>query len=375
MKLTVSRESLLKPLQVVSGVVERRQTLPVLANVLLTVNGNRMSMTGTDLEVELVGQVMLEKSSGSGSITVPARKFFDICKALPENSSIEISQEKQRLKVKSGSSRFTLSTLPANEFPTVDEEPDTLSITLEEDQLRHLINSTSFAMAMQDVRYYLNGMLLECQKKQLRAVATDGHRLAMCNLQFDSNQLNVDQTRQIIVPRKGVLELVRLLNSDENRAFKLYISNHYLRAIVGEHDDYVLTTKLIDGKFPDYKRVLPKGGDKFVIADRQLLKQALSRTSILSNEKFHGIRLSLSDGNLQILATNPEQEEAQEAITVDYHGDSLEIGFNVNYLLDVLSTVTSEEVKITLSDPNSSALIEENNSDNDALYVVMPMRL
>ena len=367
MHFTIQREALLKPLQLVAGVVERRQTLPVLSNVLLVVQGQQLSLTGTDLEVELVGRVQLEEPAEPGEITVPARKLMDICKSLPSDVLIDIKLDEQKLLVKAGRSRFTLSTLPANDFPNVEDGPGSLTCNLEQSKLRRLIERTSFAMAQQDVRYYLNGMLLEVSTDTLRAVATDGHRLALCAMQAAIGQA---ERHQVIVPRKGILELARLLTDPEGMV-SIVLGQHHIRATTGE---FTFTSKLVDGKFPDYERVLPKGGDKLVIGDRQALREAFSRTAILSNEKYRGIRLQLASGQLKIQANNPEQEEAEEEISVDYSGASLEIGFNVSYLLDVLGVMTTEQVRLILSDSNSSALLQEAGND-DSSYVVMPMRL
>ena len=367
MHFTIQREALLKPLQLVAGVVERRQTLPVLSNVLLVVEGQQLSLTGTDLEVELVGRVTLEDAAEPGEITVPARKLMDICKSLPSDALIDIRVDDQKLLVKAGRSRFTLSTLPANDFPTVEEGPGSLTFNLPQAKLRRLIERTSFAMAQQDVRYYLNGMLLEVQSGLLRAVATDGHRLAMCSMEAAIQQ---DGKHQVIVPRKGILELARLL-TEQDAEVSIVLGQHHIRANTGE---FTFTSKLVDGKFPDYERVLPRGGDKLVLAERQGLREAFSRTAILSNEKYRGIRLTLAAGLLKIQANNPEQEEAEEEIVVDYSGGGLEIGFNVSYLLDVLGVMGTEQVRLILSDSNSSALLQEADND-DSAYVVMPMRL
>ncbi|WP_447587803.1 DNA polymerase III subunit beta [Aquipseudomonas campi] len=367
MHFTIQREALLKPLQLVAGVVERRQTLPVLSNVLLVVEGQQLSLTGTDLEVELVGRVTLEDAAEPGEITVPARKLMDICKSLPNDALIDIRVDEQKLVVKAGRSRFTLSTLPANDFPTVEEGPGSLTFTLVQSKLRRLIERTSFAMAQQDVRYYLNGMLIEVQTGILRAVATDGHRLAMCSMEA---AIENTEKHQVIVPRKGILELARLLTEQDGEV-SIVLGQHHVRATTGE---FTFTSKLVDGKFPDYERVLPRGGDKLVIGDRQALREAFSRTSILSNEKYRGIRLQLATGQLKIQANNPEQEEAEEEVAVDYNGGSLEIGFNVSYLLDVLGVMTTDQVRLILSDSNSSALVQEAGND-DSSYVVMPMRL
>jgi DNA polymerase-3 subunit beta len=367
MHFTIQREALLKPLQLVAGVVERRQTLPVLSNVLLVVEGQQLSLTGTDLEVELIGRVALDEIAESGEITVPARKLMDICKSLPADALIDIRVDEQKLLIKAGRSRFSLSTLPANDFPTSEEGQTSLVINLPQAKVRHLIERTSFAMAQQDVRYYLNGMLLEVGENTLRAVATDGHRLAMCSLAAPIEQ---QEKHQIIVPRKGILELARLL-TEQDADVAIVLGQHHIRATTSE---FTFTSKLVDGKFPDYERVLPKGGDKLVIGDRQALREAFTRTAILSNEKYRGIRLQLAAGQLKIQANNPEQEEAEEEVAVDYNGANLEIGFNVSYLLDVMAVMTTEKVRLLLSDSNSSALVQEFDNDESA-YVVMPMRL
>lgn len=365
MKFSISRDALIKPLNLVAGVVERRQTLPILSNVLLSLEGKQLSLTGTDLEVELVGRVELASSGVDGEVTVPARKLVDICKTLPDGSEIEFTVEAGKATVKAGRSRFTLSTLPASEFPSVEEAQGELSLQLPQALVKRLIERTAFAMAQQDVRYYLNGMLLEIKSGRLRMVATDGHRLALCTAPeaVDAGDAAV------IIPRKGVLELSRLLDGDEN--VRLVIGSNHVRA---SNEQYTFTSKLVDGKFPEYERVLPKSPDKAVIGDRLELKQAFTRTAILSNEKYRGVRLKLSNDALEITANNPEQEQAEEIVTVEYQGDNLEVGFNVSYLLDVLSVLDGNKVRLSLADSASSALLEEAES-GDSLYVVMPMRL
>jgi DNA polymerase-3 subunit beta len=370
MKFSITRDNLVKSLNLVAGVVERRQTLPILANVLIVLEKDRLSLTGTDLEVELVGRVQLEKAGESGEVTVPARKLFDICKSLPEGSDIDFSVKEGKATVKSRRSRFTLSTLPASEFPNVDDSIGTHQFSLKQGQLKRLIERTAFAMAQQDVRYYLNGMLWELDgKKNLRVVATDGHRLAMCTLP-ENLKVKGEGGAQVILPRKGVLELARLLMDDADEISIIIGSNH-IRAVT---DDFTFTSKLVDGKFPDYQRVLPASPDKVVVGSRQELRQAFARTAILSNEKYRGVRLQLTKDSLEIVANNPEQEEAEETVPVEYSGDALEIGFNVSYLLDVLGVLSGEQVRLSLADPNSSALLEETDG-GDSLYVVMPMRL
>lgn len=368
MKFSVKREDILKPLQLVSGVVERRHTLPVLANVLVVLQGTQLSLTGTDLEVEIVGRVIVDSASGDGEITVPSKKFLDICRALPEGSIIDFTQDEQKVIIKSGKSRFTLSTLSASEFPAVDETTEEFSFSCPQSVIKSLIDRTSFAMAQQDVRYYLNGMLWELKDQTLRVVATDGHRLALATEQIEN--LNLSEMTQAILPRKGVIELNRLLN-DNTDSVEVAMSKNHVRA---KTEEFTFTSKLVEGKFPNYEQVVPKGGDKFVIGNRAELKSAFSRTAILSNEKYRGVRLLVEPNQLTLVANNPEQEEAEDHVVVDYTGDSLEVGFNISYLQDVANVLSSEKVKITLSDANSSALLQDAEDDS-ASYVVMPMRL
>jgi len=365
MKLTAAREEILAPLQSVIGVVERRQTMPVLANVLLSAREGRLSITGTDLEVELVAasKATVEQA---GDITIPGRKLLDIFKALPEKTSVTLSTEGERVSLRGGRSRFTLSTLPATEFPLVDDINAQQTLEVSQAEFRKLIDKTHFSMAQQDVRYYLNGMLLETEGKSLRAVATDGHRLALCETETNAR---AKTTQQVIVPRKGVLELQRLLGSDGT--IELAVGTNHVRAQIG---DIRFTSKLIDGRFPEYGRVIPANPTKIVEADRETMRQALQRTAILSNEKYRGVRLTVKPDSLTIQAHNPEQEEAEDQIEVAYKGDEVEIGFNVNYLLDALAAIDTEKVEIGLTDSNSSCLIRAPGTVGTK-YVVMPMRL
>ncbi len=366
MKFSINREALVKPLQQVAGVVERRQTLPVLSNLLLQVRGSELAMTGTDLEVELIGRVPVTEAE-DGDITVPARKLMDICREIPDNADIEFAVNESRLEIRSGRFRSTLSTLPAVDFPSADQSSPELSADIDSKAFKKLLDKTSFAMAQQDVRYFLNGMLIELGGGHVRSVATDGHRLALSDL--DQSELG-GAMKQVIVPRKGIIELQRLLQELEASVSISIGATHLCAA----SPTYTLTTKLVDGKFPDYERVIPRNGDKVVLADKQELRQALSRTAILSNEKFRGIRVSVSSGQLQLSANNPEQEEAEEAVSVDYEGEALEVGFNVSYLQDVLNVIENDKVRLTLHDANSSAVIEDPELE-DAVYVVMPMKL
>ncbi|MDT8385222.1 MAG: DNA polymerase III subunit beta [Gammaproteobacteria bacterium] len=368
MKFSIQRETLLKPLQTIVGVVERRQTLPVLSNILVAVSPDKLSMTATDLEVEMIATVALE-GAVPGDITIPARKIVDICRALPDGATVQIAldTDKQRVTVRSGKSRFNLTTLPVSDFPSVDEITSQFDFSLPQNILKRLIEKTSFAMAQQDVRYYLNGLLLEISKGKVRAVATDGHRLALCSHDCDVSPAD---TLQIIVPRKGVAELVKLLE-DSDAPVQIQVSNNHIKMRL---NDFIFTSKLIDGRFPDYERVIPKNSDKHISAERELLRHALLRTSILSNEKYRGIRLRLSNNLLQAQANNPEMEEAEEEIEVNYSGADLEIGFNVSYFLDALATIDDDSVAIELGDANSSCVIRPQE-DSSCTYVIMPMRL
>ena len=365
MKLTAGREALLKPLQAVIGVVERRQTMPILANVLLVAKDGEVSITATDLEVELVANADVQVEA-PGEVTVPGRKLLDICRALPDDASVSVSQSGEKLLVKSGRSKFSLTTLPAAEFPTVEDINAGQAVSVSQDVLAKLLDKTHFSMAQQDVRYYLNGLLLETNKQSLRAVATDGHRLALCEVDVEGESL---PEQQVIVPRKGVLELQRLMSGDGDLAIELG-TNHIRIQLEGIR----FTSKLIDGRFPEYERVIPQDTSNALNADRELFRSALQRTAILSNEKYRGIRLIIREGNMVLQAHNPEQEEAEEALEIEYGGDEIEIGFNVNYLLDALGAIASEQVNLSLVDSNSSCLLTEPGND-DAKYVVMPMRL
>ena len=365
MKLSAARDVLLKPLQAVMGVVERRQTMPILSNVLLVARDGKLAVTATDLEVELVADAEVTVDT-PGEITVSGRKLLDICRALPEGSVIDISVSGDKAAVKSGRSKFSLATLPAAEFPTVEDIQAGQTIEVTQETLSRLIEKTHFSMAQQDVRYYLNGLLLETGGQFLRAVATDGHRLALCEVELDGSPL---QEQQVIVPRKGVLELQRLMSGEGPLNIELG-SNHVRIQL----DGIRFTSKLIDGRFPEYDRVIPKESSNEVTADRAAFRGALQRTAILSNEKYRGIRLIIRDSGVTMQAHNPEQEEAEEELEVGYSGEDIEIGFNVNYLLDALGAVEGDEVTLSVQDSNSSCLIREPGRD-DSKFVVMPMRL
>ncbi len=364
MKFTSERERVLEPLQAVIGVVERRQTMPILANVLLSARNGRLSVTATDLEVELLAGAEVTVQH-AGEITVPGRKLLDIVRALPEKALVQFSLEGDKATIKAGKSRFSLTTLPAADFPAIEEIHAQLSFEVDQTTLKRLIDKTHFSMAQQDVRYYLNGMLLESDGKTLRTVATDGHRLALCEVEL----VTKSGTHQVIVPRKGVLELQRLLGAEGTVAVQ--VGSNHVRITLG---DIRFTSKLIDGRFPEYGRVIPAHPARTVKADREALRRALQRTAILSNEKYRGIRLALKQNLLVLTAHNPEQEEAEDEVEVVYQGEEFEVGFNVNYLLDALAAVDGAEVEVGLTDANSSCLVRAPGS-GASRYVVMPMRL
>lgn len=369
MRIAIQKEELLKALSLVSGVVENRQTMAVLANVLFEVEGDKLTLTASDTEIEISSQVKLLESEGEdGRITVPAKKLLDITKSLADGSVINFSFVDGKVTLNSNRSRFTLSTLPADDFPSVSESDVLATFTMQKQQLSKLIHRSEFAMAQKDVRFYLNGMLFEVSPQGFRTVATDGHRLALS--EDSSVQANVTEAVQIIVPYKGVVELGRSLG-DGDEEIQISIGQNHLTAVTSR---YTFITKLIDGNFPDYTRVIPPRGDNVVVGSRQALREVFSRAAILSNEKFRGVRVNLSENQLNIRANNPEQEEAEDSIEIEYNGADIEVGFNVTYLLDVANTLSGERLKISLSDGNSSALLEDAD-DASSLYVVMPMRL
>lgn len=368
MKFSVPRETLLTAVQHVIGAVERRQTSPILGNLLFEAHNESLRITGSDTEIEL--QILVDMHlDAEGDVTVPARKILEICRYLPDSARVDFEVSGDKVKLKSGRSRFTLATLPAAEFPKVDELEDPQRVTLTAGELHQCISHTAFSMAQQDVRFYLNGMLLEIASNRLSCVATDGHRLAYAQCDTDADP---EDPVRAIIPRKSITELQRLLGTAEaDDPVKLEITPQLFHV---KHGNVRLSTKLIDGRFPDYNRVIPVDGDKELVIDCGTLKQALTRASVLSNEKYRGVRLALQSGILTISTNNPDQEEAIDEVEVDYTGDSAEIGFNVTYLLDVLNALDTENACIRLKDGNSSALVTPEER-TDSKYVVMPMRL
>lgn len=369
MKFLVDRDALLEPLQFASSVVERRQVLPILSNLLLSLQNGVLSLTGTDQEVEMTAStsdLILDPNGQAGEVTVPARKLVEICRSLPPGS-IEFSHAGHRLSISSGPFKSHLATLPATEFPRAEMDKPRVELTLNGSELKLLLESTSFAMAQQDVRYFFNGMLMEIDSTGLTFVATNGQRLAIRHL---PREFSVSEKVQFVVPRKGVIELGRMLK-DSSLALSMQFSDNHLQVKTG---NFCLTTKLIDGSYPDYERAIPVGGDKIVLVDRREFKDALTRTSILANEVYRNVRLVLSSGNLTIHANNPLQEEAQERVAVEYQGEEIEIGFNVGYVIDALSVIDSDQVQVALSDSHSAMLLTAPD-DLQSRYVVSPMML
>ena len=366
MKFTISREAFLQPLSQVIGVVERRQTLPILANFMLVARDGRLTVTGTDMEVELISSVSADVTQ-DGEITIPARKLIEIMKALPDGAQISLSVSDEKVTLSAGRSRYTLATLPASEFPATDQVETLENITVSEASLKNMMDKTSFAMANQDVRYYLNGLLFDFSQKHLSAIATDGHRLAVCDLDAE---VELAGDRQLIVPRKGVMELARMLSASKEEV-TLAIGRNHIRLVKG---NTIFTSKLIDGRFPDYKAVIPVGADKQMLVDRVLFTKALQRASILSNEKYKGVRLEASGSTIKIIAHNPQHEEAVEEIEAELNFERLAVGFNVTYLLDALMAIETETVSLELIDANSSCLLSAPDSDVNR-HVVMPLKL
>lgn len=381
-RLKIAKESLLNVLSHVVGAVERRHTLNILSNLKIQVTSELLTITGSDLEVELVASLGLPDGAclEAGETTVPARKLVDICKSLPSAAIIDLQiTEDQRCILKSGNSRFVLGTLPAEDYPLLTtENTQGTQVNVTQRELKRLFEKTAFAMAVQDVRFYLTGTLLEIDANQLRAVTTDGHRLALCET---AAQSTTTQAIQAIVPRKAVAELQRLL-SVEDEQLSLLIGRELLNVTISvpsrdkEQGDITVrfTTKLIDGKFPDYRRVIPRGGDKKVIIAHDVFKQSLQRVAILSNEKLRGVFLNFNADSLQLRANNPEQDEASEDIAIQYQDESLEMSFNAQYILDVLGVLDGDDVSMTMTEANQSVLVQDP-SQQDQTYVVMPMRV
>ena len=366
MNIKINREVLIKPLSSVVGIVEKRQALPILSNLLLIGNANKLTFTATDLEMQTSLNIDT-KIETDFEITISARKLFDITRALPENSELDFQINESRVNVKAGKSKFNLQTLPSKDYPLLKKnDSEGVSVKLSQNKLKGLLKQVDFAMAQQDIRYYLNGLLFEIQGQKLNIVGTDGHRLSFTSTKLDDSY----EKKEVIIPRKTIMELIKLLD-DSDEIVELEILNQQVTFKFG---DIFIITKVIDGKFPDYNRVIPVGYENGFLIDRQMLLNAMQRASILSNEKYRGIRLVLSENNMQLITTNSEQEEAQEDIEISYNKEAIDIGFNVTYLIDVLNNIQFDQLSFTFKDSNSSCLVTIPNND-DYKYVVMPMRI
>ncbi len=370
MKIIVTKENLLKALQKIIGVVEKRQSMPILGHILFKKSDKGYEVVASDLEVQLSSVIELnDVQNFTDNITIPGRKLFDIGKGLSDESLIEIDKlDESKIQIKSKKSKFILSALDANTFPIMEaSDEESISFFIKAKEFKEIVGKTSFAMAQQDVRYYLNGLYLFTTNNQISGVATDGHRLAKAGVSSEGKE-----TKEVsaIIPRKGVIEIDKQLEDDENEVNIIVSKNH----IKVSNKKTMAISKLIDGKFPDFEKVIPVDLDKKVIVDGKLFKEALTRVSILSNDRFRGVRLNFENNEIKVSANNPEKEEASDDIKSIYEGDSIEIGFNVNYLIDVLNVIRTKNVQIHLKDANSSALITPEN-DNSSSYVVMPLRL
>ncbi len=366
LKIKTTNDKLLGPLQQVTGIVERRHTLPILSNVLISAADGNVDFLATDLEVQITSRAALGNGA-EGSVTAAARKLYDILRSLPEDAEVSLEAKESRMTVRAGKSRFNLQTLAAADFPRMVEAKDaSKTLTLPQKALKHALGLVQFAMAVQDIRYYLNGVLLSVDSATLRVVATDGHRLSFASQALGSDHGSVEA----ILPRKTVLELIKLLG-DTDDPVSLAIGSNQVRFSFGGLE---IVSKIVEGKFPDYQKVIPTTHKNRIELDRVALAQSLNRAAILSNEKIRGVRLVFTKDALAIICTNNEQEEAEESLAVEYDGDPLDIGFNISYLLDVLNHVDTSTVSFSMGDSNSSALVQMPGRD-DFKYVVMPMRI
>ncbi len=366
MQIKINRDVLLKPLMNVTGIVERRHTLPILSNLLIEAKNNNIKLTATDLEMQISLNIESEFKDEL-STTISAKKFLDICRSLPDSIDIDMISKDSRMTVKAGKSRFNLQTLPAADYPIMTKVAgETITIKISQIELKRLLKQVEFAMAQQDIRYYLNGLLLEVNENRLNLVGTDGHRLSFTSAILAQNY----EKNEVILPRKTVIELIKLLE-DSDEEVRIEVAAGQVNFAFGEIS---LISKVIDGKFPDYHRVIPTAHSNTFTANRLQILTAMQRASILSNEKYRGIRMVLSENNLKLISTNTEQEEAEEELEINYTQESLDIGFNVTYLIDVLNNTQQETINFSFADANSSCLITLPE-DSDYKYVVMPMRI
>lgn len=366
MNIQINRETLLKPLSSVTSIVEKRHTLPILSNLLLETKSNKIQLTATDLEMQI--SLLVESATGGEiSTTISAKKFLDICRSLPDNAEINLATNESRVTLKAGKSRFNLQTLPAADYPVMSKtQGQSTMVTIGQREFKVLLKQVEFAMAQQDIRYYLNGLLFEVSANRLNIVGTDGHRLSFTSTELKQNY----EKQEVILPRKTVIELIKLLD-DSDEDVQIEISSAQVNF---SFSNIKLISKVIDGKFPDYNRVIPNGHQNIFSTDRLGVLLAMQRASILSNEKYRGIRMVISNNNLKLISTNSDQEEAEEELEIIYSGAALDVGFNVTYLIDVLNNTSSDQVTFSFADANSSCLITVPNNTNYK-YVVMPMRI
>lgn len=369
MNLQLPREALLNPLNTVIGVVDRKQNMPILSNVLFSIKNNQLILTGTDAEIELVGHsTLIDENLPATRLTLPGRKLMEICRSLPENAAVELYRDKESVVLRSGQSRFKLTSLPAEHFPSLTTEKSDFSFTMPQLDLRTLLQRTAFTIAQKETRYYMNGLLLEIEAEKMTAVATDGHRLALTSAAITAP---VEEKKQLLLPRKTVFELIRLLDSNED-TLGISVNKSHI-TINAKH--FTLTSKLIESQYPNYKMVIPKNANNTIIFDKDNLKQALSRTAILCSEQYRGVRFEIANNLLQISVNSPDHESAEEQIGITFSGEALDIAFNVTYLIEALNAVSDSKVKLSFGDSNTSVIIEEENNPNNSLFVVMPMRL
>ena len=366
-ELTISKQQLLTPLLTVAGAVDKKQSLAILSNILLKLTEGHLSLTATDLEIEITGCVMFNSSQNTGLVTVPAKKMIDIIRSLDDDAIPTISFDAGVVTIKEGRSKFKLATLPADDYPNSEDELNEVEFSLGRGELIHLLQSTHFAMSQQDVRVFLNGLLLELDSQSISAVATDGHRMAICRLPC---QL-ISQHHRLLIPRKGIQEILRLLNNVSDEKVLISAGKSHFKLVTSQ---YTFSTKLIEARFPPYAKAIPTAQDKQVIIERDLLKRALSRIIILAHEKSRAILLHIQEGLLTLVANNQEQEEAIETIPAETQGDEIKIGINANYLLDVLNHIGEGPLRLSLSNTDSSILVESLQDDH-YLYIIMPMKI
>jgi len=367
MNIQISKEKLLPALTHVCGIVEKRQTLPILSNVYIKTENNLLTLVGSDLETEITTTIN-NIIAVDGKTTVSARKLFDICRSLKDESMINISIEENKMLINSGRSKFSLQTLSADEYPLLDTSDNEINFAISQSEFSSLLNSTSYAMAQQDVRYFLNGLLLEVGQQLIKVVSTDGHRLA--KNQVSHQDLN-GEIKQSIIPRKAVQEISKFLNSDSDDLIQIGINNSHISV---NSNDYQFISKLIDGRYPEYQKVIPNNLDKNILLDKVLFSEILTRTAILSNEKFRGISIKIAAGSLTVTSRNPDHEEASDEMNIEYNGETVEIGFNVNYLLDAVRGCHTDTVHFEFKDSSSSGIVKES-STTEKIALIMPMRI